>query len=89
MTLTAGDPVVHAVSRGGGQDFAVLRAALPPGAQEFLQLQETMEGIREGKLQPCPGPLQRTRLPGVEPAGSGQAEGLGGSCRWAGQGQSG
>lgn len=70
-------PVVQAVSRGGGRDFTVLQAALPPRAQESLQLQETMEGIREENLQPCPGPLQRTRLPGVEPVGSGQANGLG------------
>lgn len=89
VTPTAGDPVAHAVSRGGGRDFAVLRAALPPGAQEFLQLQETVEGIREGNLQPGPGPLQRTRLHGAEPAGSGQAKGLEGSCGWAGRGQSG
>lgn len=39
-----------------------------------------MEGIREENLQPCPGPLQRTRLPRAEPAGSGQAEGLGGAA---------
>lgn len=81
VTPTAGVPVVRAASRRGGWHLAI-----PSRQLSLLQLQESMEGIREENLPPCPGPA-KDEVAKAEPAGSGQAEGLGRSCGWTRRGQ--
>lgn len=66
----------------GGLDFELLPAGLCPRVQEFLKLQETLEGPRVEK--PADLPHGHCDKGGgcseAEPEGDGQVRGLGGRC---------